>query len=142
MEWRYQYLDRRPELGEARQVYRRCELYAGRRRRLLRLRSDQAQSQYRQQLPRARGLLGRAIRTRYMDRLPMTPQHRSRSDQYRILKDADLRDYLSDLPDVAARLRGQAASWTIDEVGDGNLNLVFIIKGPNGGIAAKQALPY
>jgi 5-methylthioribose kinase len=72
----------------------------------------------------------------------MTSQHPPRSHQYRILKDADLRDYLADLPDVAARLGGQAASWTIDEVGDGNLNLVFIIKGPNGGIAVKQALPY
>ena len=72
----------------------------------------------------------------------MTSQHPPRSDQYRILKDADLRNYLSGLPDVAARLGGQAASWTIDEVGDGNLNLVFIIKGPDCGIAVKQALPY
>ena len=72
----------------------------------------------------------------------MTSQHRPRSEQYRILKDADLREYLSDLPEVAARLGGKAAGWTIDEVGDGNLNLVFIIKGPNGGIAVKQALPY
>lgn len=72
----------------------------------------------------------------------MTSQHLPRSDQYRILKDADLRGYLADLPDVAARLGGRAASWTIDEVGDGNLNLVFIIKGPNGGMAVKQALPY
>lgn len=72
----------------------------------------------------------------------MTSQHPLRSDQYRILKDADLRGYLADVPDVAARLGGRAASWTIDEVGDGNLNLVFIVKGPDGGIAVKQALPY
>lgn len=76
----------------------------------------------------------------------MTSQHRAtgdlRSHQYRILKEPDLREYLSDLPDVAARLGGQVADWTISEVGDGNLNLVFIIKGPNGGVAAKQALPY
>jgi 5-methylthioribose kinase len=72
----------------------------------------------------------------------MTSQHRRHSDHYRILKDADLREYLSDLPDVAARLGGEAATWTIEEVGDGNLNLVFIIKGPNGGTAVKQALPY
>jgi len=76
----------------------------------------------------------------------MTSQQRPtgdlRSHQYRILKEADLREYLSDLPDVAARLGGQVADWTISEVGDGNLNLVFIIKGPNGGVAAKQALPY
>ena len=34
------------------------------------------------------------------------------------------------------------ASWSISEVGDGNLNLVFIVKGHAGGIAVKQALPY
>src|ERR1700749_2488977 len=72
----------------------------------------------------------------------MTSQPRPRSDQYRILKDADLRDYLSSLPDVAARLGGPVEGWTVDEVGDCNLNLVFIVKGPNGGIAVKQALPY
>ena len=72
----------------------------------------------------------------------MTSQHRPRNDKYRILKDADLREYLSDLPDVAARLGGKAADWIIEEVGDGNLNLVFIVKGANGGIAVKQALPY
>jgi len=63
-------------------------------------------------------------------------------DQYRILKEADLRDYLSGLPEVSKRLGGATADWTITEVGDGNLNLVFIIKGSAGGIAAKQALPY
>ena len=76
----------------------------------------------------------------------MTSQHRaadaSRSDRYRILKESDLREYLSGLPDVAARLGGPPSGWTIGEVGDGNLNLVFIIKGTSGGIAVKQALPY
>src|SRR5690242_19151725 len=76
----------------------------------------------------------------------MTSQHRStdasRPDQYRILKEADLRDYLSGLPDVASRLGGAPADWAIGEVGDGNLNLVFIVKGPGGGVAVKQALPY
>ncbi len=72
----------------------------------------------------------------------MMSHHRPASDQYRILKEADLRDYLSGLSDVAAALGGPPASWTISEVGDGNLNLVFIIKGSKGGIAVKQALPY
>ncbi|MDU2928326.1 S-methyl-5-thioribose kinase, partial [Bradyrhizobium sp.] len=31
---------------------------------------------------------------------------------------------------------------SITEVGDGNLNLVFIVKGTSGGLAVKQALPY
>ena len=66
----------------------------------------------------------------------------SRQDEYRILHEADLRDYLAGLPAVAARLGGAPASWSIGEVGDGNLNLVFIVKGAAGGIAVKQALPY
>lgn len=61
---------------------------------------------------------------------------------YRILREADLRDHLAGLPAIVARLGGAAAEWSISEVGDGNLNLVFIVKGPRGGIAVKQALPY
>ncbi|MCA0434161.1 MAG: S-methyl-5-thioribose kinase [Proteobacteria bacterium] len=53
-----------------------------------------------------------------------------------------LKDYLARLPDVASRLGGKPDGWTVEEVGDGNLNLVFIVKGPSGGIAVKQALPY
>src|SRR6201992_2032864 len=63
-------------------------------------------------------------------------------DPYRILKEGGLRDYLSGLAEVAARLGGRSSDWTISEVGDGNLNLVFIVKGTKGGIAVKQALPY
>jgi 5-methylthioribose kinase len=76
----------------------------------------------------------------------MSSQQRSsadlRQDDYRILHEADLRDYLARVPAVAARLGGAPAAWTISEVGDGNLNLVFIVKGTAGGIAVKQALPY
>jgi len=61
---------------------------------------------------------------------------------YRILHEAALRDYLAGVPDLAATLGGQPASWSITEVGDGNLNLVFIVKGASGGVAVKQALPY
>ncbi|WP_407189578.1 S-methyl-5-thioribose kinase [Bradyrhizobium centrosematis] len=61
---------------------------------------------------------------------------------YRILHEAALRDYLVGLPDLTARLGGDPAGWGITEVGDGNLNLVFIVKGARGGIAVKQALPY
>ncbi|ANW01916.1 S-methyl-5-thioribose kinase [Bradyrhizobium icense] len=65
-----------------------------------------------------------------------------RQDEYRILHEADLRDYLAGLPEVAARLGGAPASWSVGEVGDGNLNLVFIVKGTAAGVAVKQALPY
>ena len=63
-------------------------------------------------------------------------------DQYRILREADLRAYLAQLPAVASQLGGSPAAWSISEVGDGNLNLVFIVRGTRGGIAVKQALPY
>ena len=53
-----------------------------------------------------------------------------------------LRDYLAGKPALAARLGGNAALWRIEEVGDGNLNLVFLIRGPAGSLCAKQALPY
>lgn len=76
----------------------------------------------------------------------MTSPHRplgaSAQDEYRILRDADLRDYFASLPGVASQLGGSAADWSIGEVGDGNLNLVFIVRGTKGGIAVKQALPY
>jgi 5-methylthioribose kinase len=70
------------------------------------------------------------------------PSADARDSDYRILHEADLRDYLVGLPEVAARLGGLPSSWSISEVGDGNLNLVFIVKGEAGGIAVKQALPY
>jgi 5-methylthioribose kinase len=63
-------------------------------------------------------------------------------DDYRILHEADLRDYLAGIPDLGAILGGEPAAWSITEVGDGNLNLVFIVKGGRGGVAVKQALPY
>ena len=63
-------------------------------------------------------------------------------EDYRILHEAALRDYLAGLPDLKTLLGGDPARWAITEVGDGNLNLVFIVKGTNGGIAVKQALPY
>jgi 5-methylthioribose kinase len=65
-----------------------------------------------------------------------------RPGEYRILHEADLREYLAGVPELAAALRGEPRSWTITEVGDGNLNLVFIVKGARGGVAVKQALPY
>src|SRR6266403_79756 len=76
----------------------------------------------------------------------MTSQERSlgasRQDEYRILRDADLRDYFAQLPAVASQLGGLPTDWSINEVGDGNLNLVFIVRGTRCGIAVKQALPY
>lgn len=57
-----------------------------------------------------------------------------------------------DVATLGARLAGVKAvtdkvgpdisAWNVREVGDGNLNLVFIVEGPNGSVVVKQALPY
>ncbi|MEP9348158.1 S-methyl-5-thioribose kinase [Xanthobacter sp. KR7-225] len=56
--------------------------------------------------------------------------------------DADsLVDRLGALPAMMERV-GPAAHWRVREVGDGNLNLVFIVEGRAGSAVVKQALPY
>jgi 5-methylthioribose kinase len=62
-----------------------------------------------------------------MDYAPLTP--------------ATLPARLGDIPALTDRI-GPASSWTVAEVGDGNLNLVFIVTGALGKIVVKQALPY
>jgi len=76
----------------------------------------------------------------------MTSTERAGGDtrlrHYRVLGEVDLRDYLAGIPDVASALGGAPEGWSISEVGDGNLNLVFIVQGATSGVAVKQALPY
>ncbi len=43
---------------------------------------------------------------------------------------------------IRALLGGRPDDWQVREVGDGNLNLVFIVQGPGGSVCVKQALPY
>jgi len=43
---------------------------------------------------------------------------------------------------VTDRLGPDTGAWTVREVGDGNLNLVFIVESPAGALVVKQALPY
>jgi 5-methylthioribose kinase len=61
---------------------------------------------------------------------------------YRPLEVTTLPSFLAELPEVSARLGGRAEDWRASEVGDGNLNLVFLVDGPAGGVCVKQALPY
>jgi 5-methylthioribose kinase len=46
------------------------------------------------------------------------------------------------LSQVRGLLGGRPEDWQVREVGDGNLNLVFIVDGPDGSVCVKQALPY
>lgn len=63
-------------------------------------------------------------------------------EEYRPLDGATLPPYLAQVSSCAAHLGGTAGDWKVDEVGDGNLNLVFIVRGPAGSLVVKQALPY
>jgi len=69
-------------------------------------------------------------------------ENAEKSSGYRILDTASLRALLANLRDICAILGGPAEVWQIREVGDGNLNLVFIVEGPGGSVCVKQALPY
>src|SRR6201997_4653236 len=61
---------------------------------------------------------------------------------YRILDPDSVPALVASLPAIRAQLGGQPESWQVHEVGDGNLNLVFIVRGANGSVCVKQALPY
>jgi 5-methylthioribose kinase len=61
---------------------------------------------------------------------------------YRPLDETSLPAYLASVPNVTAILGRDARTWTVTEVGDGNLNLVFIVRGNDGAVVVKQALPY
>ena len=63
------------------------------------------------------------------------------SAAYGILDANSLRAYLAGL-ELRNLLGGPPERWRISEVGDGNLNLVFIVEGPAGSVCVKQALPY
>lgn len=49
---------------------------------------------------------------------------------------------LGDTEALTSRIGSDAAGWRVREVGDGNLNLVFIVEGDKGAAIVKQALPY
>jgi 5-methylthioribose kinase len=61
---------------------------------------------------------------------------------YRALDEAAVGLVLAELPSCREALGGGPADWRVEEVGDGNLNLVFLVSGPEGGLCVKQALPY
>ena len=49
---------------------------------------------------------------------------------------------LGSIDAIASRIGHDATKWKSREVGDGNLNLVFIVDGEDASIIVKQALPY
>jgi 5-methylthioribose kinase len=62
--------------------------------------------------------------------------------EYRPLDANSVISFVSQLEAVTEALGGSPGSWQAREVGDGNLNLVFIVTGAKGAVIVKQALPY
>lgn len=46
------------------------------------------------------------------------------------------------LVQIQREIGGEPASWDLDEIGDGNVNLIFRLRGPRGQVLIKQAVPY
>jgi 5-methylthioribose kinase len=61
---------------------------------------------------------------------------------YAPLTEASLRALVFGVPACRELLKGDPSGWEIREVGDGNLNLVFIATSGEAGVVVKQALPY
>jgi 5-methylthioribose kinase len=61
---------------------------------------------------------------------------------YERLDPAGVRSWLAAQPALSVRLGGVPDGWDIREVSDGNLNVVYVVKGPVGGVCVKQSLPY
>lgn len=61
---------------------------------------------------------------------------------YQILDAESIPPLIAGLEHVRALLGGRPENWRVREVGDGNLNLVFLVDGSAGSICLKQALPY
>jgi len=53
-----------------------------------------------------------------------------------------LPERLGYLQDLCQHLGANPQAWNVREIGDGNLNLVFLVKATKGSVIIKQALPY
>ena len=61
---------------------------------------------------------------------------------YEPLTPESLASRLGGLEALTNCLGGVADQWQVEEIGDGNLNLVFLVRGAKGAAIVKQALPY
>lgn len=66
----------------------------------------------------------------------------TRHASFEALTTATLPARLGGTEGLVALIGANAGAWKVREVGDGNLNLVFIVEGDRGSAVVKQALPY
>jgi 5-methylthioribose kinase len=62
--------------------------------------------------------------------------------EYRSLDPKSVIGFVSQIQPAREALGDSPEGWQTREVGDGNLNLVFIVSGAKGAVVVKQALPY
>ena len=61
---------------------------------------------------------------------------------YRALTADALPAYLAGVAVLRERLGGAPADWTVREVSDGYMNIVYLVDGPQGSLCFKQSLPH
>jgi 5-methylthioribose kinase len=64
------------------------------------------------------------------------------SEPYFPLANSSIPEFLEDVPEIERLLGSDRSQWISREVGDGNLNAVYIVRGEAGSLVVKQALPY
>ncbi|THF94278.1 hypothetical protein TEA_023429 [Camellia sinensis var. sinensis] len=64
------------------------------------------------------------------------------SEGFQPLEEKSLVEYIKATPSLFSKLGNELDDLQIKEVGDGNLNFVYIVSSPSGSFVAKQALPY
>ncbi|KAJ0010065.1 hypothetical protein Pint_33840 [Pistacia integerrima] len=62
--------------------------------------------------------------------------------EFRRLDEDSLIEYIKATPSLSSKIGNKFDDLTIKEVGDGNLNFVYIVAGSSGSFVLKQALPY
>ncbi len=66
----------------------------------------------------------------------------SKAEAFQALTIDTLPARLGNVDALTSRIGNDSSHWKVKEVGDGNLNLVFIVTGDKGAAIVKQALPY
>ncbi|MEQ1942093.1 S-methyl-5-thioribose kinase [Mesorhizobium sp. VNQ89] len=66
----------------------------------------------------------------------------SKAEAFQALTIETLPARLGSVDALTSRIGNDSSHWKVKEVGDGNLNLVFIVTGTKGAAIVKQALPY
>ena len=63
---------------------------------------------------------------------------------FKVLDTTTMREYVAQHEALYSRVGPleSSASWTVSEIGDGNINYVYVVSGPLGGVVVKQGLPH